>query len=87
MLVCLAVPQRASGFILDHHVPRLTALLLYLNPALHIVEKLEEPYRAIWVNPFCTVPDRRAFRRPVARCGHEPDEAADRESALFSLWR
>ena len=45
MLVCLAVPQRASGFILDHHFPRLTALLLYLNPALHIVEKLEEPYR------------------------------------------
>ena len=39
MLVCLAVPQRASGFILDHHFPRLTALLSYLNPALHIVEK------------------------------------------------
>src|SRR5260370_40418503 len=39
MLVCFAVPQRASGFSLDHHFPRLTAPLLYLNPALHILEK------------------------------------------------
>ena len=37
MLVCLAVPQRASGFIHDHHFPRLTALLSYLNPAGRIV--------------------------------------------------